>query len=460
MRSRRTVRPGALFAPAAALCAVAAALAALPASAQQVPAVLTLSDALIIAREHSPIYQRSANDVHIASSAVRSAWAGFLPAVSTRLNFSGSQSTAITGQDSIGRPIQLVESLSFRSSSASQSVSTEVTLFDGGGTLRTLQAQRALYEGTAAQVEAAAAQLDAQVARAFYQAVKATRDIALEEQLLASAQERLARTEQLLRIAASNRVDVLGAREDVITYEQNLARVRAEADKARLTLTTVIGIEPQRAMSLDTILPPVFDPANLDVEGLVARALTTSPTVRQREAAVRAARSRRSAAVARRWPAITASASYGRSMSLSSYRAFGELNPQNTGFTFGMGASLPLFNRFQTTNAIDEAAGAEHDAEHDLRAARLTAESDIRSGVIDLGNAHHALELATERVELSRERLELALERYQLGGYSFTELQQVIDRTAQAERQALDARFAFFLAVVNLEEKLGDRLEN
>jgi outer membrane protein len=438
----------------------AAFLADAQVSAQQLPAVLTLDDARAIAREHSPAFQRTANDLDVASSAVRSAWAGFLPSVSSSLNFSGSRSTAITGQDSIGRPIQLVEALSFRSSSANQGVSTQVTLFDGGGTLRNLQAQRALFDNTAAQVDAAAAQLDAQVARAFYQAVKASRDIALEEQLLSSARERLDRTEALLRVASSNRVDVLGAREDVLTYEQNVARVRAEADKARLSLTSVLGIEPQYAMALDTVLPPVFDPAELDVDRLVQHALSRSPSVRQREAALRAAHSRRAAASARRWPTITASASYGRSMSLSSYRAFGELNPQNSGFSFGMGASLPLFNRLQTTAAIDEAAAAASDAEHDLRGARLAAETDVRSGIIDLTNAHHALQLATERAELSRERLELALERYRLGGYSFTELQQVIDRTAQAERQALDARFGFFLAVVNLEEKLGARLEN
>jgi outer membrane protein len=430
-------------------------------SAQQLPAVLTLGDALAIAREHNPAYQRTANDVHVASSAIRSAWAGFLPSVSSSLSFGGSSSTTSTGQDSIGRPIQLLEPVNTQSSTASQSVSTQLTVFDGGGLVHNLKAQRAQYEGTEAQVDAAAAQLDAQVSRAFYQAVKATRDIALEEQLLTSAQERLGRTEQLLRIAASNRVDVLGAREDVITYEQNLARARAEADKARLTLTTVIGIPPQQAMALDTVLPAVFDPADLDVDRLVARAVAESPVVRQREAAVRVARSRRSAATSRRWPAITANASYTRSMSMrNSYGAFGEFNPQNTGLSFGIGASLPLFSRFQTTAAIDEAVAAEHDAEHDLRGARLTVEADIRNGVVDLANAHYSLQLATERVELSRERLELALDRYRLGGYSFTELQQVIDRTAQAERQALDARFQFFLAVVNLEEKLGARLEN
>ncbi|CAN5722823.1 hypothetical protein BH23GEM10_BH23GEM10_06690 [soil metagenome] len=67
--------------------------------------------------------------------------------------------------------------------------------------------------------------------------------------------------------------------------------------------------------------------------------------------------------------------------------------------------------------------------------------------------------MADERAAISRERLELALQQYQSGSATFTELQNVIDRTSQAERQALDARFEFYTARINLEETLGSRLE-
>ena len=141
------------------------------------------------------------------------------------------------------------------------------------------------------------------------------------------------------------------------------------------------------------------------------------------------------------------------------YGAFGELNPLNYGFNFGMSVSMPLFNRFQTSNAVGEANAAVQDAEHDVRAARLTVERDVRSALIELVNAWRTLQLAEQNAELSRERQELTQEQYRLGGVTFTELQNVIDRTAQAERQALDARFGFIVARLNLEERLGARLE-
>ncbi|MGH7449226.1 MAG: TolC family protein [Longimicrobiales bacterium] len=440
--------------------AVAVLIPAAPAAAQQAPAMLTLDEALRIARSGNPEFLRTANDLDVAGSSIRSAWGAFLPNLGTTLNFSGSRSTDLTGLDDFGHPVQLDEPRTATGSTARQGVSTQLTLFDGGTSIRTLQSRRAAFAGVDAQIEAQAIQLDARVSREYFQAVRAVRNIALEEHLLASARDRLERTEQLMRLAARNREDVLGARSDVAQAEQNVERARGEADKARLTLATTLGMHPTTSISVDSMLPPVFDPAGLDVGALVAGALASSPLVRQRESAMRAARYSAAAARGRRLPSVSASAGYNRGMSSSGYGAFGDFNPgQNYGFSFGIGVSLPLFSRFQTSEAIAQASAAAQDAEHDLRAVQLTVERDVRAALIDLDNAYRSLELAEEQVELNRERQELTQERYRLGGSDFTTLQNVIDRTAQAERQALEALFGFINARISLEEKLGHRVE-
>jgi outer membrane protein len=460
---------------AAIACAAGAPVGAPPLAAQQagqqtaftapstqVPssgALMTLADALRAAREHNPSFQRTRNDMHVATTAVRAAWAAFLPNLGASVSFSGSRSTAMTGLDPFGHPVRLAEPRTARGSSASQSVNTHVTLFDGAASIGSLRAQRALRSGAAAQVDAHEVHLVSQVSRAYYNAVRAVRTIALEAALLESALQRLAGTEELLRLAARNRVDVLGARADVALAELNLERARGEADKANLALATEIGIEPTSPMTLDSVPPAVFDPARLDVERLVAQAVAASPSVRQRAAAADAARHRAAAARGRRWPTISASAGYGRSMTLQDYSAFGQLNPQNYGFNFGLAVSLPLFTRLQAAAQVADAGAAAQDAGHELRSARLAAERDVRAAVIDLQNAHRSLRLAEQNAELSRERHDLTQEQYRLGGITFTALQAVIERTAQAERQALDARFAFITARLVLEASLGSSLD-
>jgi outer membrane protein len=422
--------------------AVVCVLSGAPLGAQETPSPLTLDAALRLARAGNPEFQRTANDLEVAGNAVRSAWGGFLPSLNTSLNFNGSRSTTVTGEDDFGDPVESPEPLTSSRSSASQGISTQMTLFDGGTTLRNLQARRAAFAGAEAQIEAQAIQLDARVSREYFQAIRAVRNIALEEYLLASARDRLQRTEQLMRLAARNREDVLGARSDVAQAEQNVARARGEADKARLTLATTLGMQPTTSISVDTVLPQVFDPADLDVTALSAAQYSAS------------------AARGRRLPSLSASAGYNRGMSASGYGAIGEFNPgQNYGFSFGLGVSLPLFSRFQTSEVIAQASANATDAEYDLQAARLTVERDVRTAIIDLDNAYRSLQLSEVQVELNRERQEATQERYRLGGSDFTTLQNVIDRTAQAERQALEALFGFINARISLEEKLGHRLE-
>jgi outer membrane protein len=425
------------------------------ASAQQ-PGVLTRDDAVRTAREHNPAFLRVLNDLDVAGASVRSARASaFLPSLSTSVRLSGGESTAITGEDPFGQTIRLPEALTSQSSSANQDVSAQMTLFDGFSSFRTLDAQRAAYAATEASIEAQAIQLAGQVSRDYYNAVRTARLIALEEALLASAQERLVRTEELLRLAARNRVDVLGARGDVAQSEQSVARARGEADKARLALAATMGLDPATPFTLDTLLPPVFDPAVLDHDALVAAALHAHPVVRQRSAAVGAAEQRAAAARGRRWPTITANAGYNRNMNRTGYAAFGEVNPPNYRYSFGLSATLPIFTRYQTSATIAEANAAASDAEHDLRGSRIAVERDVRSALIDLDNAYASLQLAELNVVLGRERQELTQEQYRLGGITFTDLQNVIDRTAAAERQALDARFQFITALIALEERAG-----
>lgn len=433
---------------------------AAPAAAQQ-PVHLTFEEALRVARENNPEFRRTANDLDVEDARIRSAWGAFMPTLSSSMSMNGNRSTAITGVDDFGEVTSRDEAVTSRGSSISQGVSARMTLFDGGASLRNLWSRRAGYAGVEAQIESQSVTLEANVGRSYYRALQTSRLIALEERLLASARERLTRTEEMFRISpTTTQVDVLGARADVASSEQSLERARGEADKARIALAVQLGMDPNTSISVDSVLPAVFDPATLDAERLVDDALATNPLIRAREAQLRAARHGVGAARGRMLPSVSASAGYSRGMSLPNYDAFTELNPQNYGFSFGLSMSLPLFSGFQTAEAIGQAQASAKDAEYDVAAARLAVERDVRQALIDLVNAYRSLELADEQVELNRLRQELTLEQYRVGSRSFLDLQNVINQAAQAERQAVDARFAFINARIALEERLGHRLEN
>jgi outer membrane protein TolC len=82
----------------------------------------------------------------------------------------------------------------------------------------------------------------------------------------------------------------------------------------------------------------------------------------------------------------------------------------------------------------------------------------VRSAHIDLLNAHKILQLAERKAQLSRERLQLAQEQYRNGAMSFAELQIVIDRTAAAEREVVDAQAQYAANLTLLEQHVGGHL--
>ena len=437
--------------------AAAVMLLASGAASAQLPDQLTLDDAVSIARANNPAHRKAANDQDVAAAEVRQSYGAFLPTVGASMSFNGSSSQTSSGQGDFGEVVD-GEVRTIESSSGSHGVSASMTLFDGGAMFRDLSAARAREDVAHATLRASLNRLDAEVRRAYFQAQRAEQTIALEDRLLASARDRLARTEELFRIAAASQVDVLGARVDVASQEQSLARARDEARKLRLALLQTMGLPPRDAggFTLSAAEPRAFDPAVLDADALVALALDGNPAVVQSQAAAIAADRRASAARGVRWPSIDATFGYNRSVrEPGMFDAFGQLEAQDRGFRFGLSASLPLFSNFRAAASIAQADAAREDASEDERAARLQTERDVRSAVIDLENAFGQLRLAEQKAELSAQRLELATEQYRLGALTFLNLQRVIDETANAERQALEARYGFMMARVTLEERLG-----
>ena len=63
-----------------------------------------------------------------------------------------------------------------------------------------------------------------------------------------------------------------------------------------------------------------------------------------------------SAARARRYPTLSGSYGYSRGTSARDYDAIGRFDLPNSGWTFGVGVSVPLFNRLQTSAAVSRAA--------------------------------------------------------------------------------------------------------
>ncbi|HEX2095712.1 MAG TPA: TolC family protein [Longimicrobiaceae bacterium] len=429
-----------------------------PLAAQEAPRRLTLDEALRTAEENNPAYRSAQSETRVASARERQSLGAFLPQVSSSVSLGGTSSVQRVGEDEFGNPFPSDRIVESTNSSTSHGMSLDVPLFQRGR-MGELQAARADRSTTAAGVQVERGRLRGEVTRRYHDALRAERMIELEERLLASARERLEATQRLFRIAAQGMTEVLGAEVEVARQEQAVEQARGDARKTRLLLGETVGTLAVADAALASEPAPIFDPAALRADSLVALALRVHPRVAQAASAVTATGHRASAARGQRWPTLSARAGYSRSLRRAEYdavsSAFNPFDPFDRSLTLGFSLSLPVFDQFRTSLQTAQADAARTRAQETLRSARLTTEREVRSALIDLENAFRGSRLAERAARLSQERLEMAREQYRASAIRFTDLQAVVDRTAQAERDALRARFEFASALATLEERVG-----
>lgn len=417
---------------------------------------LALQQALSIAEENNPQYRRAQSEVGTARADVRRARGAFLPEVSFNLGVGGSYNRQLTGIGQFGEVVRRDTAIESNGSDNRQTLSlSNFSLFDGGQRRRDLRAARAGEQAVAARVGGEGIRVRGEVTRRYWEAVRADRVIRLEEELLKSARDRLEVTKALVRVGVRGPIDVLSAEVAVAEQEQALERARGEARTRQLDLRQAMGVIEGGWLRLTDEPAALFDPSTLDVESVVAAALSTHPRIQRMDLAVRQADERFGSARAQRLPRLSMSANVGRSQRYSDYGGLVDVNPldQNMGVSFNL--SVPLFTGHRTSYSIQSARAAREQATEDARGERLALEREVRGALVDLDNAYRAARNAQRTVELNRQRLELAQEQYRVGALTQNDLTDAVEAAARAERDALRTRFEFATALATLEERTG-----
>ena len=433
----------------------------LPIHAQEQPrpSVVTLTDAIELARQYNPLYRQAVNRLDGAAAQVRSGFGQFLPRLDLGASFNGASSKTVTGQNDAGEPINLPQAVSFRSSSANQSINASWEVFNGLGNINNYRSTKASQVSAEASADATAWNVEAETTRRFYDVLRAIRQLELEADLLEQRQATLDRTERLFAITTTQtQEDILGARADVATQQVQADVARGDLAKTKLALREQMGLEDHFEYDVDGELPGLFDPMVLDAVDLVDVAMVVSPDLQSLNASSDAASARASSTRGGRWPSIRLNAGYSRSVSLRSYDALTEFNPQNSLFSFGVGINWSLFTGFQTSAQVAQADVDARNADESLREGRLRVERSVRSALIDVQNAYRSFESAQISADLNRERVSLAEERYAIGAVQFSTLQQYVNTSATADRTLITARFTFASSVVSLDQAVGERV--
>lgn len=418
---------------------------------------LTLEDAIDRARATNPTYERSVNDLELNEVEGRQFWLDFLPQPEIGLLRTHMQwNRATIGTDNFGNPIPNPELRMIQSARSDQfaSLSWELDV----GDLYRRRATELTAERREVAVEGAESDLISDVRDAFIDAQERMEALRLEERLVAIQAENREIAQRRFRLAQVDRPDLLGAELDYVEQQAQLEESRGRLSTALLQLRNVIGDPDLKTFEIEPTTLRVFDPATLDVDALVEETVESGPDVRTAAVDVEVAEKEVSLRRTEWLPTLQVRASTGRrELSRESGGAF--LQPIPDGEwdrTVGFTLSFPnLGAYFQRDLAARREELEVRNARSSLRETRLRAEEEVRRLALELRNQHRRLTVQERRADLARERLDLQQERYRLGQVDYLALHSSVQTLADAERQALQARYSFERALIELERARG-----
>jgi outer membrane protein len=469
-------------------------------AAQAAPAagrVLTLDEALGLARQNNPALQSARNARRTAAAAVRAATGAFLPNLNTGFGggYREGRQTFFQGQGFGSTNDQL-----------STDVNAQASLQLSLGTLNDRRAARASQEATEADITVAEQSLRANVTTQYLAALQAAARAALQDTLLATTAAQLQLARARLQVGSATQLDV--QRAEVADGQQQVAALnqRNQAAIEVLRLFQQIGVAPEPGVRLDPALPEA--PA-VELPALLDRAMQGNPQLEAFRAREESARRQQASARASYFPTLSLSA--GVSAFTNRFTSTGALLDQNratlasqrascirteevrsalglannlatcTALTFSpameaavvaqqgkypfeftrnpysvnASLSLPLFNGFRREQQVEQAAVQRRNAENDVRAQALRVTADVTAAHLSLVTARQSVVLQEQTVRTARTALALAQERYRVGAISLVDLLQARGDFERAETDRISAVFDVQRAFTALENAVG-----
>ncbi len=487
------------------LCLILALLVPGLAAAQSAPqgspearAVLTLDEAVQLARRNNPNHLATINNRRTADAAVRSAQGQLLP--SADASFSAQRQQG-------GRQIFGGASLGASSDVNQSSYQIGIGYRLNRATFITPRLQRANRDAVEADITGSAELLRANVTQQYLSVLQAQERASLQDTLLVAAQSQLVLAKARSLVGSGTQLDVSRAEVSVGQQQVQVLQSRNQIEIEKLRLFQLMGVEQPANVTLTTRFPALDEPPALTT--LLSSARQANPVVlalRSREKVadlnVKRARGEYSptlsintgvsgytysfansnflvqqasgqslAAIAScvrteevraalRLPNMLAACpDFGMTDAdaarlRSDNRQF-PLNFQNSPRSISATISLPLFDGFAREQRVQEAQASRDDARFSVRARELALTADVSAAYLTLTTAARTAALQAQNSAKARLELKFTQDRYRSGAVNLVDVTDSRAAYERAESDRINAIFDYHKAFAALESAVG-----
>jgi outer membrane protein TolC len=384
---------------------------------------LTLDQALLLARQKSPVSADARLDTLSGQSKYLRGWSGVLPSLSGSGGFGWHNSQNILGNDTT------THAWSF-------SVGVSQVLFDAS--IAGAAAQGVVARDVARlQARSKLSELDLNVKTGYFGLQKLYGMYDLADTALARADDDYYLVEQKLRLGKATEIERLRAQVAVHQARLNLMDAEKGILAANETFKAKLGISDNSVVKTepaDTVRP---EPGYSTFGSLWQAVQAGNPSLQLAEKNLKLAGLGKKIAYGRLLPSVSARLqnSYSDAGFPSSFKKWGE----NDATSFGFNLSLPIFDIQGNLLDIRDAGLELERAQVSLRSGELELRQTALGAYLNYAQAGRQVDYAAENLTLNQELHRLAQEQYRLGQVTLFDLLSVETGLVQARVSYLNA---------------------
>ncbi|MFT6854377.1 MAG: outer membrane protein [Cyclobacteriaceae bacterium] len=419
----------------------------LSSKAQQDSVVLSLDDCISIGLDRNIQLKRAKNNQMIAEANRFQSIMNFFPSVNASMNYDYFFGTFF--DTNVGAQV------SATSSSSQPNINANLVLFNGLQNHHNVK--RAHFSQEAAEYDVKSTHLDVEtnILVSYLRVILDRENAQISADRVVLLKKQLEREQKRVTVGVGNLESVYNMRSQLATERLNLTNLENTYRSDLLTLLQAMQFDPSEAAY--EVLPYNISEAALlldldPFDQVLNESLAGNPALNAAHARKKASEYQFKIAKAGRSPRLTWSGAIG-----SNYSSNGAFNPStgerepnatwkdqleyNEYEYMEFRLSIPIFTRFQTTNAVQNAKFNISNAELDVNQAMNTVTNVLQQAYLDLVSAQTTYTSAKENLEALDQTFVFMKKRFDTGNTNFYVYLESLNNKNVAEVQLVNAKY-------------------
>lgn len=413
--------------------------------AQVVPDSLTLEQAIATALQNNYDIKLSKNDSAIAAIDYSYRNAALLPQVNANaslLNNNNNQNVTLADGTKRNRS-------GLKTKNIAANIGLNWVVFDGLKMFATREKAAELLRYGNLVIKDQINNTIADVILNYYSVVRATLQLRVIDEQITLNEDRYRLAKYRFEIGVGVKPDMLQAQIDLNAQKGARLTQLAAIEQAKQNLNRLLNLVPDvRYKVSDTIIVQM----DLTMASLQSGIENTNPQLRLAQKNIDIAGLTLREQRADRWPVIALNSAYNftKAENSSVINPAQPLSSLNKGFNYGVTASIPLFNRFNTQRLIRQAQLSIAYQQTIYQNQRAIVNTGVYNAYINYQLQKDVVVLEESNIELTKENLFIARERYRLAATTFLELREAERSLQDAYDRLITARYNMKVAETEL----------